>query len=391
MVGEVVNQVNEHAAADERGLRMRSRNCEGRSALKAGVSRRSVLQGGAWITAATAINMPFSRPAYAAGSLKVSSYGGYFEQALKGFVYPAFQKATGIVIESVPQSESSSFLLQLQQAGKAGAVPMDICCMNQTDLLRGRELGLWQNYDGSKIANLKLLPDRYVGKSTHGVDGIGAMGWYQTLVINQEELKIRPDSWKVLWEPNHRNAWGLTSGGESGLFEIVAGTWFGGNEILDSKAGIDKVLAKIAELKPNVKLWWEEEGTMQTALENGDVIGGQYYNDVAHTMAKNGTPVVSVFPKEGGLMDFGAWALLAQSKKQAEANEFVNYTCSPEAQQLMARHAGLVPLLERSTLNLTRSEFDNVASDVPPLLIAAAARVKNQLYMDQQFTRMLAG
>jgi putative spermidine/putrescine transport system substrate-binding protein len=350
-----------------------------------------VLQGGAWITAATAINMPFSRPAYAAGSLKVSSYGGYFEQALKGFVYPAFQKATGIVIESVPQSESSSFLLQLQQAGKAGAVPMDICCMNQTDLLRGRELGLWQNYDGSKITNLKLLPDRYVGKSTHGVDGIGAMGWYQTLVINQEELKIRPDSWKVLWEPNHRNAWGLTSGGESGLFEIVAGTWFGGNEILDSKAGIDKVLAKIAELKPNVKLWWEEEGTMQTALENGDVIGGQYYNDVAHTMAKNGTPVVSVFPKEGGLMDFGAWALLAQSKKQAEANEFVNYTCSPEAQQLMARHAGLVPLLERSTLNLTRSEFDNVASDVPPLLIAAAARVKNQLYMDQQFTRMLAG
>jgi putative spermidine/putrescine transport system substrate-binding protein len=379
------------AAIAGRGWKMRSRDGKGSHAPKAGISRRSVLQSAAWMGVVLAVDVPFVSRAYAARSLKVSTYGGYFEQALKSFIYPAFQKATGIVIESVPQSESSAFLLQLQQAGKAGAVPMDICCMAQADLMRGRELGLWQNHDASKVSNLKLLPDRYLGKSTDGVDGIGAMGWYQTLVINQDEMKTRPDSWKTLWEPGHRNAWGLTSGGESGLFEIVAGTWFGGNDILNSKAGIDKVLAKIAELKPNVKLWWEEEGTMQTALENGDVIGGLYFNDVAHTMAKNGTPVVSVFPKEGGLIDFGAWALLAQSKKQAEAIEFVNYTCTPEAQELMARHAGLVPLLDPSKMNLTRTEFDNVSSAVPPLVIAAAARVKYQSYMDQQFTKMLAG
>jgi putative spermidine/putrescine transport system substrate-binding protein len=374
-----------------RGWKTRSHKSESSGALKASVTRRSVLQGGAWIGAAAVANLPFVRPAYAAGSLKVSSYGGYFEQAMKGYIYPAFQKATGIVIESIPQAEGTSFLLQLQQAGKAGAAPMDICCMSQTDLLRGRELGLWQKYDVSKLTSLKLLPDRYIGKSADGVDGIGAMGWYHTLVINQEEMKSKPDSWKTFWDLSHKNVWGLSSGGESGLFEIAAGTWFGGNDILSTKAGIDKVLAKIAELKPNVKLWWEDEGTMQTALENGDVVGGEYYNDVAHTMAKNGTPVVSLFPKEGGLIDFGAWALLAQSKKQAEAIEFVNYTSTPEAQQLMARHAGLVPLLERSKMNLTQAEFDSVSSEVPPLQIAALARVKNGAYMDQQFTKMLAG
>jgi putative spermidine/putrescine transport system substrate-binding protein len=379
------------AATDGRGWNLRSHNGDGGYAPKAGVSRRAVLQGAALIGAAAAVNLPLTRPAFAAGSLKVSSFGGYFEEALKSHVYPAFRKATGIAVESIPQSESSAFLLQLQQAGKAGALPMDICCMDQSDLLRGRELGLWQTYDVSKIPNLKLLPDRYVGKSASGVDGIGAMGWYQTLVVNTEEVKVRPDSWKALWDPGHRNAWGLVSGGASGLFEITAGTWFGGNDILGSTAGIDKVLAKIAELKPNVKLWWEEEGTMQTALENGDVIGGQYYNDVAHTMAKNGTPVVSVFPKEGGLIDFGAWALLARSTKRAEAVEFVNYTCSAEAQELLARHAGLVPLLDRARLNLTRTEFDTVSSDVPPLVMAAAARVKFQSYMDQRFTKMLAG
>jgi putative spermidine/putrescine transport system substrate-binding protein len=379
------------AENDGWGWKTRSRKFGASGALKASVSRRSLLQGGAWIGAAAVINLPFSRPAYAAGSLKVSSYGGYFEQAMKGYVYPAFQKATGIVVESVPQAEGSSFLLQLQQAGKAGAIPMDVCCMSQTDLLRGRELHLWQTFDAAKLSSLKSLPDRYVRKTADGVDGIGAMGWYHTLVINQEEMKSKPDSWKTLWDPAHKNVWGLSSGGESGLFEIAAGTWFGGNDILNTRAGIDKVLAKIAELKPNVKLWWEDEGTMQTALENGDVIGGEYYNDVAHTMAKNGTPVVSLFPKEGGVIDYGAWALLAQSKKQAEAIEFVNYTSTPEAQQLMARHAGLVPLLERSKLNLTQAEFDLVSSDVPPLQIAAEVRAKNEAYMDQQFTKMLAG
>src|SRR5258708_4406467 len=115
------------ATADGRGSTRRSRDLKSRHAPKAGVSRRSLLQGAAWIGMA-AVNVPFIRPAYAARTLKVSTFGGYFEEGLKAFVYPAFQKATGILIESVPQSESSSFLLQLQQAGKAGAVPMDICC-----------------------------------------------------------------------------------------------------------------------------------------------------------------------------------------------------------------------------------------------------------------------
>jgi putative spermidine/putrescine transport system substrate-binding protein len=336
-------------------------------------------------------NVPFMAPANATRSLKVSTFGGYFEDGFKKFIFPAFQKATGIAIESVPQSESTAFLLQLQQAGRAGALPMDLCCMPQADLIRGRALDLWQTYDVSKVPNLKLLPERYVTKTKGGaVDGIGAVGWYQTLVINKEEMKTPPATWKSLWDPQYRNAWGLTAGGQSGLFEIVASTWFGSTEMLNTKAGIDKVIAKMAELKPNVKLWWEEEGTMQTALENGDVIGGMYFNDVARTMAKNGTPVVSVFPKEGGVLDYGSWAQLALSKKQAEAAEFANFTCTPEAQEMMARHASLVPLLDRGKMKLTPAEFDNVSSDVPPILIAAAARVDNLPYMDQQFTKMLS-
>jgi len=340
-----------------------------------------------------ALPAPFIAPARAAArSIKVSTFGGYFEQGFKNYVFPAFTKATGIAVESVPQSESVAFLLQLQQAQKAGALPMDLCCMSSVDLLRGRALSLWQNYDSSRASAWDKMPARYVNHTADGaVDGVGATGWYETFVISTDDIKVPPASWKSLWDPARRNAWGLQSSSNSGLFEIVAGTWFGGNAILDTKEGIDMVLAKIAELKPNTKLWWEEEGTMQTALENGDVIGGMYYNDVAHTMAKNGTAVRSVFPKEGGLIDYGSWALLAASPKRAEAMELVAFTATPETQEMLARHAQLVPLLDHSTLHLTPAEFDAVSSDTPPLVMAAAARLKFQPYMDQQFTKMLAG
>jgi putative spermidine/putrescine transport system substrate-binding protein len=98
-----------------------------------------------------------------------------------------------------------------------------------------------------------------------------------------------------------------------------------------------------------------------------------------------------VFPREGGILDYGSWALLANSKKQAEALEFVNFTCTPEVQQMLVRSAGLVPLLDRGKLNLTQAEFDNVSSAVPPIYRAATARAKYFSYMEQQFTKMLAG
>ncbi len=76
-----------------------------------------------------------------------------------------------------------------------------------------------------------------------------------------------------MWD-KHPNAWGIRSGSDSAILEIAAKTYFGGTDLLMSKEGIDKVIGKIAELKANTKLWWQDEGTMQTALINDEVAGG---------------------------------------------------------------------------------------------------------------------
>ncbi len=336
---------------------------------------------------AGAVSMPFIRPSYAKAKLRVSNFGGFFEESFVKGVYPLFTKATGIEIQSMPQAGSAQFLIQMAQAKQAGKAPMDVCIGSQPDVLRGRAQGLWQSFDASKLPNLSNLPSQFVFDGPTGVDGVGAMAWFITLVANPEDVKPLPESWSALWNKGAAR-WGLMSGGSSVLFEITAATYFGGTSILDTQEGIDKVIAKIAELKPNVQLWWQDEGAMQTAYQNGEVLGGTYYHDVAQTM-KASTPIASIFPKEGAVLGFNTWCLPVGAEAVEEAHSFVNWSATPECQEAIARTVYAMPLIERSKLNLSDAEFAEVGSDQPPIIVAAQAKVQHADYMSAQFLKMM--
>jgi putative spermidine/putrescine transport system substrate-binding protein len=353
------------------------------------LTRRHLLRS-AGATAAAVLLPALRRPVRAANarSLKVSTFGGYFERMFVEHVYPAFTKATGIAVQSIEQPEGAQFLLQLAAANKAGKPPMDVGCIFDVDVLRGRALNLWRSFDASRIPNVSHLLPQLATLAGAGLDNVAAMSWFMTLVVIPDEIKPLPDSWTVLWG-KHTNAWGIEPGSASVIFEIAANLYFGGNEILMSKPGIDKVIAKIAEIKPNVKLWWQDEGTMQTALINDEVIGGIYFNDTAQTMIKSGTAVRSIFPKEGAVQATNYWCQPSASTRIEEAQEYINFCSTPEAQQLIARFVGSAPVMDRHQTNLTEQEFLTIGSNARPIYAATEARFRFTDYMEQQFTKML--
>ncbi len=353
-----------------------------------GISRRGLLKGMGIATLAGAAGLSMA-PAFAKErSVRISNFGGFFEKAFKEHVYPAFTQATGIKIVSSPQSASEQFLMQLSQSNKAGSVPMDICCVQQSDLLRGRSQGLWKTVAAGKVPNLGNLMPAYRQDAGADVDNVAAMGWYLTFVTNTEEVTTAPTSWRALWEKNPQ-AWGLQGGASTVLLEITAATFFEGSKTLQTKEGIDRVIAKIAELKPNAKIWWTDEGTMQTALQNDEVKGGLYYHDVSMIMKGEGTPVLSTFPQEGAVQGYNSWCLPKAGQSADEAQEFLNWSCTPECHQLIARGVGAAPLLPRAKLNLTDAEFAAVSSESTPILVDAAVKVKYADYLAQQFLKML--
>lgn len=309
-------------------------------------------------------------PGIAGDALKVGAYGGYFKDSFDKHIYPDFTKETGIKIESIAEPTGAAWLVQLEQAARAGQAPADVSMMAQTAVIRGQLTELWTPFDLKKIPNSKYLLPQNINRYPDGrVSGIGAVGWYITLVSNTEVFKTAPTSWADMWKPDKKNSLGLLAlVSNSFLLEITAKTFFGGYDVLNSKEGILKVLNKLAEVKPNVKLWYRNEGQFQQALQSGEIPMGQYYHDVAGLAAADGHPVRSTFPKEGGVYDSGSWTVSKASKKLKEAYIFIDYMCRPEIQAKLSRKVGTAPTVKRDVTGLSDDEFNAVSSAIPPII-----------------------
>jgi putative spermidine/putrescine transport system substrate-binding protein len=354
------------------------------------LSRRSVLQSGAGL-AGLAVASTIGAPAIAQSrSIKIGSYGGYFEDSFKSHVYPAFTEATGIEVESVTQPNSTDWLVTMQQAASSGAVPADLSLFGRDTMIKASRIGgLLTPIDVAMIPTAANLDPYFLFEGPDGVLGVGAMSWFTSMVINPNVVGP-PASWSDFWDSARFEAsLGLSKNFNSNLLDIVAATFFDGEPTLSTKDGIVACVEKVAELKPNVALWWSAESQMEQGMKNEDVIGGMYYHDVASLMAAEGFPIASIFPKEGNPQGYGSWCLSSMSDKTEEAQEFITFSCAPETQALMSRKIGTAPLVDQAVTDLTPEEFAAV-SGTPAIKPAYESYLDNETFIKDTWEKMLA-
>ncbi|WP_211262926.1 ABC transporter substrate-binding protein [Rubellimicrobium mesophilum] len=325
--------------------------------------------------------------------LKVGTYGGYFEESFKTHIYPDFTAETGIEVQSIGEPTGEAWLVQLEQAARANQAPADVSMMAQVARLRGERSELWAPLDESKLANLGNLPEHFVHRYADGrLYGTGAVSWYITLVTNTEAYPEPPTSWQAFWDPANTDKLGLLAlASNSFLLEITATTYFNGTDILATEEGITQVLTKLAELKPNVRLWYRDEGQFQQALESGEIPMGQYYHDVTGLAASQGQPVRSTFPQEGAVLDSGSWVVSKASQMIEQAQTFIDYMARPEIQAKLSRNVGTAPTVNRDLLDLTDEEFAAVGSDLPPILPRYELYIDKADWVNQKWSEMITG
>jgi len=324
--------------------------------------------------------------------LKVGTYGGYFKDSFDQQIYPDFTSETGIEVESVAEPTGEAWLIQLVTAARAGMAPADVSMMAQVARIKGQNAELWAPLDEAKLTNAKNLEPHFVHRYEDGsVSGIGAVSWYITLVTNTDVYPEPPTSWKALWDPANKDRLGLLAlASNSFLLEITAKTWFEGTHLLDSEEGIQQALDKLAEVKPNVRLWYRDEGQFQQALQAGEIPMGQYYHDVTGLAAAEGQPVRSTFPEEGGVLDSGSWCVSQASQAIDQAHVFIDYMCRPEIQAKLSRNVGTAPTVRRDLLDLSEEEFAAVASDIPPIIPRYDVHAEDSDWLNQAWTEMIA-
>jgi len=366
------------------------RNVAGGSGLE--INRRRLLVGAGALAATSVAGFPAIRTR-AAQTLKVGTYGGYFKDSFDEHIYPAFTEETGIEIESIAEPTGEAWLVQLMTAGRAGIAPADVNMMAQVTRIKGQNAELWAPLDEAKLPNAKNLEPHFVQRYPDGrISAIGAVSWYITLVTNTDVYPEPPTSWQALWDPANADRLGLLAlVSNSFLLEITGQTWFDGTEILDTEEGILEVLDKLAEVKPNVRLWYRDEGQFQQALQAGEIPMGQYYHDVTGLAAADGQPVRSTFPEEGGVLDSGSWCVSRASPALEEAHVFIDYMCRPEIQAELSRKVGTAPTVRRDLLDLTDEEFAAVASDIPPIIPRYDLYAERDDWLNQKWTETIAG
>lgn len=354
------------------------------------VSRRGVLAAGAAGTALLA--MPSVLRAQDK-SLKIGVYGGYFKQSFDEHIFPEFTKATGIAVESIAEPTGEAWLVQLEQAARANQAPADVSMMSQTATLKGQATELWTPIDLARIQSGGDLLERFVNKYPDGrVAGVGAVAWYITLVTNTDVYKEAPTSWAALWDPANADKLGLLAlASNSFLLEVTAKTFMGGTNALDTEEGQLKAFEKLAEVKPNVRLWYRDEAQFEQALKSGEIPMGQYYHDVTGLAAADGQPVRSTFPQEGGIQDSGNWVLSRASTKVEEAHAFIDYMSQPAIQGLMSRKVGTAPTLKKEVLDLTPEEFAAVSSDIDPIIPRYDIYTTRADWINQKWTELIVG
>ena len=143
------------------------------------INRRTILKG--TVAAGGVLAAPsVLRRAWADEPIKVSSYGGYFEDMLSEYAYPAFTKDTGIEVETISQPGGFQWFVTLKNSIEAGSPAVDITMAAQGSMRRIPEI--FVPLEEASVPNLVNVPEYLILRNDSDTPvGAPVLAWYATL------------------------------------------------------------------------------------------------------------------------------------------------------------------------------------------------------------------
>ena len=298
-------------------------------------SRRDILKYGA---TAVALSAPFVNRAMAAPTEinMLAWYGhgepdivGEFEEAnnvkFNAKYYAGGDNMLGLIAQSPPGTydiilSDGEFVQQLNEAGyieemEPADYPFDDMLYEDFEKFPGH----WKD---DKLYSM-MVRCGHLGVS------------YNTEAVSEEEAM----SYECYWKPELEGKvghfdWHLPSLGQMSLYEgNGAGLW----DLDDGQW--DSVQETTMSLRPQVGGFFDYGGTFNS-LKNGEMQAMVGIGDwITGVLEKDGAPVASVVPKEGGIQWTESYSIGKGSEKADIVKKFIQYMLSPEGQVKSAQMA----------------------------------------------------
>lgn len=278
------------------------------------------------------------------GVINIIAYASIWEtQYREAVIDPFLEKYPDITVNYVSKRSSAEMLSAIQAEG--GRPSTDVAIMDISVADTGNSTGLFAKFDESDVPNLANVADEF-----RNADGYGPVVMLDAMALlyNTNEITTEPTSWETLWDESYKgriNVMAPPSGVGINLTAIVSDM-----EGEDFTKSVDKSIARLKDLAPNVQSWapnpdeYQSVITGQTVLGIGQNARGQYYSDDS-----NGTLGV-VVPTEGTVYQINTVNLSAKAPNSAAAKTFIDYSLSAEAQEAFAAALFYAPSVTNAEL-----------------------------------------
>lgn len=276
--------------------------------------------------------------AQAQPTLTITTFTGPWEVAERTCFVEPFEKATGARVLVEPGVSSVTLTRLRQGAGSA----IDIAWMNGGDSEKAWFEGLLEPIELQQIPNAKNVSDKAIYKIDDDIYAVSTGYFALTLLYNTDELSAAPNSWWDLWDEQYQQK--VFSLGPAGsLFTPMM--MLLNNELGGDNSDFQPVVDKFSDL--DAATYYSSTGTIQPAIQTGEVIIGAYYSNTAWALIDEGVPVAVAQPKEGLPAADQRLHIVKGTKNRELAEQFVNYALSEEALNCIAEEMYVgPPLLE---------------------------------------------
>lgn len=305
-----------------------------------------------------------------AAELTVVNFGGANGNAQKFAYVEPFQKASG---DKVVVVEYNGEMAKVKAMVEAKKVSWDLVEVESGDIGRACEEGLLEKMDHSKLGK----KTDFIPEAIHEC-GLGAFVWSTVLGYNADKLKAAPKNWADFWDlkkyPGKR---GMRKGARYNVeFALMADGVPTKDvyKVLSTKEGVDRAFKKMDELKGNIQ-WWEAGAQPPQFLVAGDVVMTTVYNGRVDAAQREGKNLAVIWT--GGIYDLDYWTIPKGSKNKAEAEKFIAFASTPEAQHNYASKIAYGPVNVNA---FKRMDYKMLAN-----LPTSTANIKDQVQANLKF------
>jgi len=283
-------------------------------------SRRTLLSGAAALGGASLL----PGLAHAKGGLVATTYPGTWEDAYRGVVAPMLKKKEDIDLELAP-------LFAMDQIGKVkasrGAPPFDVFVLDPGPRIVAIEGGVFEKFDGKKLANLAKIPDGFA-------DDWGVCVSAQVVGIAYNPKKLpAPKGWTDLLKDPWVSRLGLTgfqtTFGTSSIIELSK--QFGGSltNVEPGLVELKKVLPKVAAVAlPAAMPGLFQQGQIDIMYTNTQTVA---------TLKGKGIDVEFVKPESGSIAFYTTMHIAKGTAESANAYKYLDLVVGKEVQEALTK------------------------------------------------------